>query len=160
MAFREGPNFGGDCFFLLKQHSPNFEIANTWDHGALHYCSAFVVFDISHPYRFLEGNLFREALLLKIAYCIVVGVREEMFDWRSGFDVVFQVRHEMRAVTFDLLIGRDGAEDYFSKLAAVERSICDASEQCQRAPLNGRVRVYPTTSSGFLTIAIERWVRS
>ena len=33
----------------------------------------------------------------------------------------------MRAVTLNLLIGRDGAENYFRKLAAVERSIGDTS---------------------------------
>ena len=37
----------------------------------------------------------------------------------------------MSAVALDLLIRRDGAEDYLSELTRVERSISDASGQCQ-----------------------------
>ena len=40
----------------------------------------------------------------------------------------------MCAVTLDLLFRRDGAEDYFSELAGVKGSICDASEQRQQCP--------------------------
>ena len=38
----------------------------------------------------------------------------------------------MCAVSLDLLIRRDGAEDYFSELAGVKRSIGDAPGQCKR----------------------------
>ena len=37
----------------------------------------------------------------------------------------------MRAVALDLLVRRDSAEDYFSELTCVERSIGDASGQCE-----------------------------
>ena len=36
----------------------------------------------------------------------------------------------MRAVALDLLIRRDGAEDYFSEFTRVKGSISDASGQC------------------------------
>ena len=67
----------------------------------------------------------------------------------------------MGAVAFDLLIGRYGAEYNLCKLSPVERTICDAPATV-RDTLNMicQFLAHPTTSKGFLTIAMERWVRS
>ena len=56
----------------------------------------------------------------------------------------------MRAVTLYLLIRRDRAEDDFRELAAVKRSICDASAECQRPPLNGGCPSIPDDFKRFL----------
>ncbi|KAH0357224.1 histone acetyltransferase, partial [Aureobasidium melanogenum] len=50
-----------------------------------------------------------------------------MHDIRGSLDVIFQMRHEVCAVTFDLLIAAYSAEDDFGELAALERAICDAA---------------------------------
>lgn len=93
VGFGEGADFGHDGFFLLEEHAPGFEVADSRHHGALHDGAAFVVFDVAHPARAVQGDFFGEALFFKVADCVVVGVGEEVLDGRSGFDVVFQVRH-------------------------------------------------------------------
>ena len=93
----------------------------------MHYGAAFVVFDVAHPSRFVKRNFFGEALLFEVSDGIVVRVGEEMLDWGSCFDVVFEMGHEMCSVAFDLLIGGDGAEDDFGEFSAVEGTICDSS---------------------------------
>src|SRR5690349_18048517 len=47
-----------------------------------------------------------------------------MHHWGSSLDIVLQMGHEMRSVSFHLLIGRDRAKDDFSKLAVSEFSEC------------------------------------
>lgn len=70
----------------------------------------------------------------------------------------------MRAVTLDLLLRGDGAEDNLGKLTALERSKCDAPPGRMRRQLTAERheygRAHPTTSSGFLTMAIDRCVLS
>lgn len=56
----------------------------------------------------------------------------------------------MRAITLYLLIRRDRAEDDFGELPAIKRSICDASEPCQRGPLNGKCPSIPDDFKRFL----------
>ena len=112
---------------MLEQHSSYFEVADTGDHGTLHDGATLVVFDVAHPAGFLERDVFGEALLFEVADGVIVGVSEEMLDGGGGFDVVFQMGHQMGAIAFDLLIGRDGAEDYFGKLAFREGAVCDTS---------------------------------
>ena len=116
-----------DSLFLLQKHTTGFQVADFGDHGALHDGAAFVVLDIAHPPRLVERDFFCEALLFKVTYSVVIGVCEEVLDLRSGFDVVFEVGHEVRAVAFDLLVGRDGAEDNLSELPAVEGAVGDSS---------------------------------
>jgi len=58
-------------------------------------------------------------------------------DRRSSFDVVFEMRHEMSAVTFDLLIGGDGAEHDLSEPSSFERSVRDPSNYLERLLDNG-----------------------
>jgi len=127
VAFGEGADFGGDGFFLFEQHAADFEVADPGHHGALHDGAAFVVFDVAHPAGFLERDFFGEALLFEVTDGVVVGVGEEVLDWGGGFDVVFQVRHEVRAVAFDLLVRGDGAEDDLGKFPGVERAVGDSS---------------------------------
>lgn len=89
VAFAERADLGQDGLFLLEEHASGFEVANLGDHGALHDCAAFVVFDVAHPAWFLERDFFGEALLFEVADGVVVGVGEEMLDWGGGFDVIF-----------------------------------------------------------------------
>ena len=104
VGFGEGADLGGDGFFLFEQHSAYFEVADAGDHGALHDGAALVVFDVAHPAGFLQCDILCEALLFEVAYGVVVGVGEKMLDGGGGFDVVFQMGHQVRAVTFDLLV--------------------------------------------------------
>ena len=46
-----------------------------------------------------------------------------MHDVASGFDVVFQVGHEVCAVAFDLLVGGDGTKNDLGELATFEGSV-------------------------------------
>lgn len=127
VALAECADLGENGFFLLEKHTASFEIADLGDHGALHDCAALIVFDVPHPTRFLECDLFGETLLLEVADGVIVGVGKEMLDRRGGFNVVFKMGHEMRAVAFDLLVRGDGAKHYFGELSAVERAVCDAT---------------------------------
>lgn len=122
-----GSNLGLDAFLLLKEHAAHFQISNARQHGALHDGSALVIFDVSHPHVLGESDFLGEALFLEITNGIIVGIRQEVHDIACGLDVVFQVGHEMRTVSFDLLIGADGAKDDFGELTALEGSICDAA---------------------------------
>lgn len=69
----------------------------------------------------------------------------------------------MCAVPFDLLVGGDGAEDDLGELSAFEGSICYTPILIISLPSPTYVYVrgtYPTTSNGFLTIAMDRCVLS
>ena len=55
----------------------------------------------------------------------------------------------MRAVALDLLIRRDGAEDYFGELAHIEGSIGDAPGQNQRRALSWECRSIPNNFERF-----------
>ena len=112
---------------MLEQHPAYFEVSDPRDHGALHDCTSFIIFDVAHPARLLKCNVFGETLLLKVPNSVIVRVGEEMLYWRRGFDVVLEVGHEMCAVPFDLLVGGYGAEDNFCKFSAVEWTVRDAS---------------------------------
>ena len=127
VALREGSYFCRDCFLLLKQHAANFEIPDARDHSTLHDGSAFIILDIAHPTWFLQSDLLCKSLFLEVSNCIIVSVREEVLDWRSCSDIVFQVRHEMCSVAFDLLVGGDSAEHDLSKFAAIKRAVRYAS---------------------------------
>lgn len=74
-----------------------------------------------------ESDFLGEALFLEITNRIVVGIRQKVHDVACGLDVVFQVGHEMRTVSLDLLVRANGAKDNFGKLAAFEGSIGDAA---------------------------------
>lgn len=104
VGFADGADFGVDGFFLFEQHASGFEIADPWHHRTLHYCAAFVVFDVAHPFWLLERDFFCKALLLKVSDSVIVGVGEEVHDVGGGLDVVFEVRHEVSAIAFDLLV--------------------------------------------------------
>ena len=127
MALGEGSYLRRHCFFLLEQHAANFKIPNARDHSTLHDGPAFVVLDIAHPTWFLQSNFLCKSLLLEVSDCIIVGVCEEVLDWGSCSNIVFQVGHEMCSVAFDLLVGGDGAENDLSEFAAIERAIRYAS---------------------------------
>lgn len=122
-----GSNLGLDAFLLLKEHAAHFQISNARQHGALHNRSALVIFNVSHPNVFGEGDFLSKTLFLEITNRIVVGIRQEVHDVAGGLYVVFQVGHEMRTVSLDLLVGADGAKDDFGKLAAFEGSVGDAA---------------------------------
>jgi hypothetical protein len=62
----------------------------------------------------------------------------------------------MCTIAFDLLIGRDSTEHDFSEAPAFEGSICDATIRMLVGDQNDVNITYPTTSSGFLTIAMDR----
>jgi hypothetical protein len=128
VAFADGANFGVHRSLLFEQHAARLEVSDLRQHRTLHDCSAFVIFDVSHPLRLVQCDLLRETLLLKIANSVIIGIGEEVHDIAGGFDVVFQVAHKMRSVSFDLLIAADGAEHNFGELAALEWSICDSSD--------------------------------
>jgi hypothetical protein len=70
----------------------------------------------------------------------------------------------MGAISFDLLVRGDGAEDYFGELAAMEGAVGDASVHKAVVSIYTGERTgrgtYPTTSRGFLTMAMLKWVRS
>ena len=88
MAFAESADFGQDSLFLLQQHAPGFKIADLGDHGTLHYGATLVVLDVAHPLRFIERDLFGEALFFEVTDGVVVGVGQEVLDRRCRFDVV------------------------------------------------------------------------
>ena len=132
VAFGKCADLGLHGFFLLEEHSADFQVSDARDHGALHDSAAFVVFDVAHPCGFLERDLFRETLLLEISDGVVIRVGKEVLDGGGGFDIVFQMGHEVRTVAFDLLVRRDGAEDDLSKFAGVEGTVCYASHDFQR----------------------------
>ena len=127
MALGEGSYFCRDCFFLLEQHAANFKIPDARDHSTLHDSSAFVILNIAHPTWFLQSDLLCESLFLEVSDCIIVGVCEEVLDWGSCSDIVFQVGHEMCSVAFDLLVGGDGAENDLSEFTAIKRAVRYAS---------------------------------
>lgn len=122
-----GSNLGLDAFLLLKEHAAHFQISNARQHGALHNRSALVIFDIAHPNVLGERDFLGKPLFLEIANRVVVGIRQEVHDVACGLYVVFQVGHEVRTVSLDLLVGADGAKDDFGKLAAFEGSVGDAA---------------------------------
>jgi hypothetical protein len=131
VRFGVGSNLGLDAFLLLKEHAAHFQISNARQHGALHDGSALVIFDVSHPNVLGEGNFLGKSLFLKITNRIVVGIRQEVHDIACGLYVVFQVGHEMRTVSLDLLIGADGTKDDFGELAAFEGSVGDAAHDLE-----------------------------
>ena len=121
-----------DGGLLLQEQPTRLEIADFGEHAALHDCSSLVIFDVTHPARPLQCDLLGEALLLEVADSIVVGVGQEVHDVRGSLDVIFQVRHEVCAVTFDLLIAAYSAEDDFGELATLEGPVGDATYHFQR----------------------------
>jgi hypothetical protein len=161
VGFANRPDLRIGAFFLFEEHAAGFEIADLGHHATLHDGAAFVVLDVAHPARLLECDLFGEALLLEVANGVVVGVGKEVHDLRGCFDIVFEMRHEMGTVAFDLLVRGDGAEDNFGELALVEGAVCDATAPVSLVVLVHASRdAYPTTSSGFFTMAMLRCVRS
>ena len=135
----EGADLGLDGFLLLEEHAGGLQVADLGDQAALHDGAAFVVFDVAHPERLFEGDVFGEALLLEIADGVVVGVGEEVLNWGSGLDVVFQMAHEMCAVAFDLLLRVDGEEDDFSKGTRRERAVGYSSGKSPLVRLSGKM---------------------
>lgn len=93
VAFAHGLDLRMHSSLLLEQQSSTFQISDLGQHRALHDGSAFVVLDVSHPPRFLQGNLLCKALFFEIADGVVVGICEEMHDIGCGFDVVLEMRH-------------------------------------------------------------------
>ncbi len=77
-----------DGLSLLEEHAAGFEVADFGEHAALHYGAAFVVFDVSHPTGFGEGDFFGEALFFEVADCVVVGVGKEVHYVGSAADVI------------------------------------------------------------------------
>ena len=67
-------------------------------------------------------------MFAEIADGVVVGVGEEVLDLGGGFDVVFEVVHQVGAVAFDLLVGGDGAEDDFGEFARMEGPVGDSAD--------------------------------
>ena len=149
-------------FLLLEQHAPRFEVADPGYHGTLHDCTTLIIFDVAHPFRLLERDLLCKALLLKIPNGIIVGIGEKVHDVGGSLDVVFEMRHEVGAIAFDLLVRGDGAEDDFSELSTFERAVCDAADvrEPEKSSIEFGPLTYPTTSSGFFTIAMDKCVRS
>ena len=92
------------ALLLFQKHAPGLEVADLGHHAALHDCAAFVIFDVAHPARLFEGDFLGEALFLKVADGVVVGVGEEVHNLGGRFDVVFEMGHEMGAIAFDLLV--------------------------------------------------------
>lgn len=74
VTLTESANFGGDGFLLLQEHAAGFEIADLGNHCTLHYSAAFVVFDVAHPPRFFEGDIFCKSLLLEVPNGIIIGI--------------------------------------------------------------------------------------
>ena len=112
-----------DALFLFEQQPTCFQISYLGQHATLHDSAAFVVLDIAHPLWFVECDVLGEALFLEVANRIIVRICEKVHHIARGTDVVFQMRHQMRAISLDLLIGRDSAEDYLGEVAAFERFI-------------------------------------
>ena len=67
-------------------------------------------------------------MFAEIANGVIVGIGEEVLDLRGGFDVVFEVVHQMGAVAFDLLVRGDGAEDDFGEFTRVEGPVGDSAD--------------------------------
>ena len=89
VRFGKGADLGHDGFFLLEKHATGFEVADFGHHGALHDGAAFVVFDIAHPPRFVQRDVFGETLFFEVPDSVVIGICEKVLDWGSCFDVVF-----------------------------------------------------------------------
>jgi len=103
-GFGDGADFRVDAFFLLEQHAAALEVADLGHHATLHDCAAFVVLDIAHPAGLFKRDFLGEALLFEVADGVVVGVGEKVHYVGCGFDVVFEVGHEVGAIAFDLLV--------------------------------------------------------
>ena len=78
VAFAQDTNFGLYGFLLLEQYTANFEIPYSREHRALHKYPSFIIFNISHPDRPSESDLFGNTLFLKVAGGIIVGVGQKM----------------------------------------------------------------------------------
>ena len=127
MTLADRPYLCVDHLFLLQQHLPRLKVSDPWDHGALHYRSTLVVLDVSHPFRFLQSDFFCESLFFEISDGVVVRVREKVHDIGGGLDIVLQVIHHMRAISFDLLIRGYRAKDNLGECSSLERPVCDST---------------------------------
>lgn len=131
MGLGVGADLGLDALLLLEQHATHLEVADPREHRALHDGSAFIILDVSHPHVLIESDLLRETLLFKITDGVVVGVCQEMHHIARCFDVILEMGHKMRAVTFDLLVRTNGAEDNLGEAAALEGTVCDAADDLE-----------------------------
>ena len=105
VTFGKSTYLGQDGFALLDNHLARFQVADVRHHSALHDGTSLVVFDVAHPEVLVERDVLREALLAEIADGVVVGVGQEVLDFGGvRFDEVFEVRHQVCAVAFDLLV--------------------------------------------------------
>lgn len=104
VAFAERADLGENSFFLFEEHPSGFEVADFGDHSTLHDGTAFVILDIAHPARLLEGDFLGKSLLLKIPDGVIVGVGEKMLDGGGGLDIILQVGHQMSPVALNLLV--------------------------------------------------------
>ena len=80
VALTKGTNLGSNSLLLLQEHAAGLKVSNLGHHGALHYGAALVVFDVAHPPWFLQGDLFRESLLLEVADGVIISISEKMLD--------------------------------------------------------------------------------
>ena len=84
-----------DGFLLPCQHAGRCQVADAWDHGALHDGSTLVILDEAHPFDSIQRDLLSEALLFEVADGVVVGVGQEVFHIRGRFDIVLRIVREL-----------------------------------------------------------------
>ena len=105
VALGKSTYLGEDGFTLLDDHLARFQVADFRDHRTLHDGASLVVLDVAHPQVLVQRDVLREALLAEVADGVVVGVGQEVLDLGGvRFDEVFEVRHQVCAVAFDLLV--------------------------------------------------------
>ena len=86
---------------------------------ALHHCASIVVLDEAFPSGLGKIVVLSESLLAEVFDSIVVCIGQKVVQF-FRLRVILQLVHESRAVTLDLLLCRDGQEDYLSELLRVE----------------------------------------
>lgn len=81
-------HFSLNSCLLLEEHTANFKIPYSRDHGALHKCTPFVILDVPHPDRLVKSDLFGETLFLEISRGVVIGVSLKMHHRGSSSDII------------------------------------------------------------------------
>ena len=137
------------CFPLLQYHAAYLQIPYLGEHRALHNGTSLIILNISHPERFFKCDFLRKALLFEIPNCVVIRIGQKVHNGRCRFYIVLQqntsislytptlrirllvypyleMRHQVRSVSLDLLVRRDGAKDNFSKTATIEWPVRNA----------------------------------
>ena len=83
--------------------------------STLHHRASIIVFDVAPPARLGQVWVLSEALLAKVLDRIIICICQKVVDL-STLSMVFQLVHEPRTISFDLLGCCDCKEDNLTEL--------------------------------------------